>query len=664
MEYGRFEEFLLMVGLAAAAVALLQRFRLPGIVGYLLVGALFGPYAIGLFSDLDDVQFIAQLGVVFLLFTIGLEFSLAEVNAMRRTLLPLGLGQVVLTTLLIALAAWAFGFAPAAAFAVGAVLAQSSTTLIGKQLIDQGEQGSRPARLAIGISVFQDVTAIPFVIAIPALAAGGYAWIGDMGQALVLALAVAVALWGSGRWVLRPLFRSISRTRSMELFTLVAVAVAVGAAWITEQVGLSLALGGFLAGMVLGETEFQHQVEAAVRPFRDLLLGLFFITIGMQIDLVGLPGILHWVVLLAVGSVALKIALVWALCVRAGVDRQCALRTGLMLAVGGEFGFALLALALDAGLLTDVQTQILLGSVFVSMALTPLLIRYNGAIADRFLGGAVAGAVQEGAVPGAADVPGGVSGHVVLCGFGRVGQNIARFLDVENIPWVAVDVDTERVRAASDSGAPVFYGDGREPALLDALNPAEARLIVVTWDDLSTAEEALMHIRDRAADVPVLVRARDELNLDRLLAAGATETVSETLEASLMLVSHALHLSGVDSDRILNHMQEARANRYQLLREFFGGRGAVSALHDPRSGPERLDSLVIDPDSKWVGQPLSALSVPEDVRITAVVRHGVRGVEPDADMVLRGGDVILLYGMPDRLKAVVARLEGRIQPAD
>lgn len=647
MEYGIFEEFLLMLGLAALAVAVFRRLTLPGLVGYLLVGAFFGPHALGLFSELEYVTIIGQLGVVFLLFTIGLEFSFAELNAMRRTLLPLGLGQVLLTTTGIAAMAWLAGFPPAVAFAVGAVLAQSSTSIIGKQLVEQGEQGAHHGRLAMGISVFQDVTAIPFVIAIPALAVGGMAWAGELARALIVALAVTLVLWAAGRWLLRPVFQEIANTRSMELFTLVAVMVAVTAAWITDQVGLSLALGGFLAGMVLGETEFQHQVEASIRPFRDILLGLFFITIGMRLELVALPQIAHWVMLLVLGSILFKAALVWGLCRWAGVDAHRALRTGLVLAVGGEFGFALLAIGMESGLFDPVHKQVLLGTVLFSMIITPFLIRYNLAIADRLA------PVRPFSPPGTEKIlePLAYRQHVLLCGYGRVGQNVGRFLADEGIAFVALDLDVGRIQAASTAGCPVYYGDASDPRLLEALAVSRARLVVVTYDDLPAALRTVEHVRQLNEQVPILVRSRDEKGLEQLQAAGASETISETMEASLMLVAHALHLSGVPLSRIVRQMNEARAGRYRLLQEFFADSGALQ-LGVPASPRGRLVAHTLAAGSPLVGQILGVLKLPENVRVTALVRRGVRGAAPEPEVVMEPEDVLVLYGPPEQLATV------------
>lgn len=572
---GVLAEFLLMLALAAGGLALLRHLALPGVIGYLLVGAFFGPHALGWISGGEYVELIAQLGVVLLLFTIGLEFSVTEITRHRQTLLPLGLGQVVLTTAGVGAVAWLAGFGPAAAFAVGAVLAQSSTSIIAKQLLEQGEQTARHGRLALGISVFQDVTAIPFVIAIPALAIGGAGWLGEMTWLLGLALVVMVVLWAVGRWLLRPLLHHVAATRSLELFTLVSVVAALGAAWVTEQANLSLALGGFLAGMVLSESAFQHQVEAVIRPFRDLLLGLFFITIGMQLELLALPGIAHWVLALAFGSIVFKTLLVWLLCRIAGVDRHRALRTGLVLAVGGEFGFALLALSLDAGLLDPQQKQILLGAVLISMLLTPLLIRYNLAIADRLT------PIPEGprSVPQEPEGIPRLEGHVVLCGYGRVGQNIARFLRGEGVSYIAVDADPARVRDASLVGEPVFFGDAREPHLLQALRVEGASLAVVTYDDLPAAERTLQQIQSLNPAIPVVVRTEDEHSMERLRAAGATECVAETMEASLMLVAHALEWAGLAPERVRRIVDEARRDRYRLLRDPIQG-----AVPVPREG--------------------------------------------------------------------------------
>ncbi len=412
------------------AVGLFQRVRIPSSLGYLLVGALIGPHALGLVASAESIRLVAEFGIVFLLFTIGLNFSLPQIYALRHTVFGLGTGQVVLTTIAVGLLGWLVGLAPAAAFAVGAVFAQSSTTIIAKQLAEQDELGTRHGRLALAMSVFQDVTAVPFVIVIPVLGAAaavtGPQLAGALAMALVKALAAFALVYVAGRWLLRPLFHEIAARRSPELFTLSVLLVSLAAAAGTDRLGLSLAFGAFLAGMMLGETEFRHQIETTIRPFRDVLLGLFFVSIGMLVDPRVLPGIWHWALAAAMVMLVVKAVLVAALVRGSGLDRPTAARTGITLAVGGEFGFALLALAIDASVVDGAIGQIALTAVLASMIAGPLLIRYGHTLAT-WVG---AHRLQERIHAPPPDLPrtAALHDHVIVCGYGRIGQNVGHFL--------------------------------------------------------------------------------------------------------------------------------------------------------------------------------------------------------------------------------------------
>jgi len=372
---------LLLVGIAV--VALFQRLHIPTSLGYLLVGVILGPHTMGPTVSMPGLEVFAELGIVFLLFTVGLEYSLPQLNALSRQILWIGAGQVALTTLLIGLIAWLAGLPVAAAFVVGAVFAQSSTTIIASQLAEQGEESSHHGRLGISVSVFQDVAAVPFLVIIPVLGTtiSAYALAGTLGVALAKAVLAFAAVYFAGRWLLRPLFHTVAEHRSVELFTLAVLLVALLAAWTTSSLGLSLAFGAFLAGMMLGETEFRHQVESSIRPFRDVLLGLFFVGIGMRFGPAAIPPIWHLVLIGALLIVASKTLIVAALVRRAGLDRQGAWRTGLILGVGGEFGLALVAIALDSGVIDMQLGQVAITSVLLSMVLGAALIRFNGKVA-------------------------------------------------------------------------------------------------------------------------------------------------------------------------------------------------------------------------------------------------------------------------------------------
>ncbi|WP_197665883.1 cation:proton antiporter [Aeromonas salmonicida] len=360
-----FGSILLLLAVAIAVVVTFQRLHIPTSLGYLLVGIILGPHTIGYTVSVPELTTLAEFGVVFLLFAIGLNYSLPQLAVLRHQVLGLGTGQVVLTTLLVSLVSWLAGLSVAAAFVFGAVFAQSSTTIMASLLTEQREENSQHGRFGLAISVFQDVTAVPFLVIIPVLGSAVTAdvLIGTLGWALAKAVLALVLVFIVGRWLLRPLFHLVSERHSMEMFTLAVLLVALLAAWTTNSLGLSLAFGGFLAGMMLGETEFRHQVESSIRPFRDVLLGLFFIGIGMRFDPASLSSIWIWALLGALLILTSKIVIVALMLRRVKAETDVAWRTGLLLSVGGEFGLALVAIALDARVLDMRLGQIAITSV-------------------------------------------------------------------------------------------------------------------------------------------------------------------------------------------------------------------------------------------------------------------------------------------------------------
>jgi CPA2 family monovalent cation:H+ antiporter-2 len=651
-------QVLVLLVTAVVVVVIFHRLRIPSSLGYLLVGVLLGSYTPGPVIEAQPVRALAEFGIVFLLFTIGLNFSMPQIHAMRHVLLGLGTAQVLFTTAAIGIVAWLLGLPVAAAFVVGAVFAQSSTTIIVKQLTEQGEEISRHGRLAVALNVFQDVTAVPFVVVFPVLATAAAdvgAMAGALGMAFVKAVFALVLVFLVGRWLLRPLFYLVAEQRSTEVFTMTVLLVSLAAAWTTHTLGLSMAFGAFLAGMMLGETEFRHQVESAIRPFRDVLVGVFFVGIGMLFDPSTLPQIWHWALMGAVVLVLLKTVLLAQIVRIAGMDAMTAWRTSWVLAEGGEFGFALLAIALSVGIIDRHAGQIVLTAVLFSMIVAPFLIRYNHALA-RLCAPRPIRAAEEAAPQAIAATVGPLRDHVIVCGFGRIGQGVARFLEEERIPYVALDLDTERVRAAHIAGERVFYGDAGERDILEAVGVGTARLVVVSHEDVSSAKKVLHHVRTLRPDLPVMVRTRDERPVEELRAAGATEVVPETLEAGLMIAVHALVLLDVPLARVVRRMQELREGRYHLLRELFRGDSALIEAAEEGTADE-LRPVELLPESPAVGRALSELGL-EGVAITAMVRGGQRQLTPPRDTRLETGDVVVLFGSPEDLERAERALLG------
>lgn len=651
MEQG-LTQIIILLGLAVAGVVIFQRLRIPSSLAYLLVGVILGPHTIGPALDAQQIKPLAEFGIVFLLFTIGLNFSLSRIHALRYQILALGLGQVTLTTAAITLVGWLLmGLPGAAAFVIGAVFTQSSTTIITRQLLEQGEENSRHGRLGTAMSVFQDVMAVPFLIIIPVLGTAAglelFALATPLGLALGKALLVFLLVFLGGRLLLRPFFHAIATTRSAEIFTLTVLMVSLLAAWASGRLGLSMAFGAFLAGMVLGDTEFRPQVEATIRPFRDVLLGLFFVGIGMLFDLTAIPAVWQWSLLGAALLLAGKALVVVGITRRAGVDALTAWRVALLLAVGGEFGFALLAIAIGAGAIAADLGQIALFAVLFSMIVAPFIIRYNHAIAARLCGGSQARFRKEEAIRyDEPETVGELQDHVIICGYGRIGQNVGRLLEEEKIPYVALDLDPVKVREAHTAGEPVYYADSSEYDVLVAVGAERARLAVISHDDVPAALKSLAHLRDIRPQLPVMVRTRDQTHVDELLAAGATEVVPETVEAGLMIAAQALLLLDIPLSRIVRRMQKQRSMRYRLLRELFRGN---ELSDDPECcEADRLRAVTLHPYSQVLGRRLGELEL-KGVLVTALVREGKRRLSPAPDTVLTAGDVLVLFGTPDDL---------------
>ncbi|MDP9199050.1 MAG: cation:proton antiporter, partial [Pseudomonadota bacterium] len=472
---------MLLLAATLVVVVALRRLRLPLIIAFLAVGMAVGPHALGWVTATETTTTLAEFGIVFLLFTLGLEFSLPRMLAMRGEVFWVGGLQVVTTTAAVAAIAWAWGLAPEVAVLLGGAVAMSSTAIVLRQLTEQDELNRTHGRLAFGTLLFQDLAIVPFLAlaSVLALPQEDYAP-SVIGFAILKAAIALVIVLAAGRWLLRPLFHEIAQSRAPELFTFAVLFVAIGSAWATHAAGLSFALGAFLAGMMLAETEYRYQVESGIRPFRDTLLGLFFVTIGMQLDMPELLRQLPAVAALFAGLIVLKALIVMLVARPSAGGWFKSLRTGIVLAQGGEFGFALLVLLLQNRLIGADVTQPLLAAITLSMVVSPLLIQHNKRIA-RFI-------LRE-----SAPTPTGLARfdeatralagreHVILCGYGRVGQNVARVLESQGFEFLAMDVDPFRVRTARAAGDAVMFGDAADEVVLESAGLARASAVVVTF---------------------------------------------------------------------------------------------------------------------------------------------------------------------------------------
>jgi CPA2 family monovalent cation:H+ antiporter-2 len=643
-------QILILLAASVCVVAAVRRLALPAILGYLAVGMLLGPHALALAADNATTQLLADVGVVFLVFTLGLSFSLPRLVAMRWEVLGVGGAQVFMTTGLVALGAmmW-FNVTPAVALVVGGAVAMSSTAIIISQLTEQSENNRTHGRLAVAICLFQDLSFPLFLALLSALGGAGPVAAAHLVGTVGIAVLVLLVVLASGRWLLRPLFLGIASVRSPELFSLAVFLAVLASAWATRAGGLSLALGAFLAGMMLAETEFRHQIEATIRSYREVLLGLFFITMGMLLDVRLLLQHMGLVSAVLVGMLLLKAAVVTLVSQPVTHSWFKSLRTGVVVALGGEFGFALLTLLLRRDLLDPGLLQPLLAATVLSMVISPLIIRHNRRI-TRVLLGEKAPSHSEAVRADQATLAVAGRDHVIICGFGRVGQNIARVLEKIGFEYIALDLDPYRIRMGRQAGDPLIYGDAGEVQVLENVGLAHASVVVVTFANPEVALRILRSVRTVRADVPLLVRTQDDTKLEELQAAGATEVVPETFEASLMLLSHLLLLMKVPVGRVIRTVNDIRSDRYRMLRQYFRAARA-EVLDETHAFREQLHSVILPPHAWAVGHSITQLTQRGFTAVVSAVRRdGIVGREPGPDTVFKEGDVVVVLGTPEAVE--------------
>jgi len=646
---------------AVIGVVVCRLLRLPPMLGYLSAGVLIGPHALALAQNSEGIRHLGEFGVVFLMFVIGLEFSLPKLRAMRRHVFGLGLLQVMLTISVATVGALLLShwLPPAwrlhwqAALVFSGALTMSSTAIVVKLMAERLEIDSEHGKRVMGVLLFQDLAVVPLLVLIPALGAPPETLLKALSFALLKAgFLIGVLLYGGPR-VMRWWLTLVARRRSEELFMLNLLLVTLGLAWLTELAGLSLALGAFVAGMLVSETEFKHQVETDIRPFHDVLLGLFFITIGMSLDWHVVVERWALVAALLLLPLAFKLVLVTALARVLGATAGVSLRTGLYLAQAGEFGFVLLALAQGQDLLPAWLANPVLASMVLSMLSTPFIIMYSNRIVRKLV--ASDWLQQSLQMTTIARKTINTARHVIICGYGRCGQNLARMLEREGIPYLALDLDPDRVRQAAAAGDSVVFGDASRLQALMAAGLARASALVVTYQDVPGALKVLANARAHAPQVPVIVRTQDDRDLEKLQAAGATEVVPEAIEGSLMLASHALALVGVPMRRVIRVVQDQRDARYNLLRGYFHGADDDNA---DEIDHERLNTFTLTAGARAIGQPLARLALAGlNVRVASLRRRDGKAADADDDTVLADGDTLVLSGKPGALAVAIDKLQ-------
>ena len=656
--YNTLQLVLILLATAVLAVVVFRLLRLPPMLGYLLSGVIIGPHALGLIPEVTETHHLAEFGVVFLMFSIGLEFSLPKLVTMKNVVFGFGTAQVCASMIIVMIVTWMIGIDWRVGLALGGVLAMSSTAIVSKMLSERLELNSDHGRQIIGVLLFQDLAVVPLLIVIPALANTVDSSNADLGVTIILALLKAGMVLGLilflGQRLMRPWFHLVARQKSSELFVLNVLLITLGLAWLTGIAGLSLALGAFLAGMLISETEYRHQVEDDIKPFRDILLGLFFVTIGMLLDIQSVLQNFLWVMLLLIALITIKASLIAGLSHLFKSNSGAAVRTGLSLAQGGEFGFVLLAEANSLNIVDNATMQPVLAAIVLSMLIAPFIIEHSENMARRFSSTEWMNRAMQ--LTNIAAQTMSEEQHVILCGYGRSGQNLSRLLEKESVPFVALDLDPRHIRDATAAGESVVYGDAARYEVLIAAGLMRAKLIVVSYADTISTLKVLRQVHAIRPELPVVVRTLDDSDIDLLKEAGAAEVVAEIMEGSIMLASHALMHLGVPFNRILSRMRETREQRYSLFRGFY--HGISDEVNESGEKMQlRLLNVMITPGSAAVGKNLGELNLGSFlVEVPAVRRRNVRELLPDKETRLESGDVLVLRGTQENLAAAEIKL--------
>lgn len=625
-------------------LTIFKYFKFSATVAYFAVGILLGPSGAGILYDSDSVRHFVEFGIVFLMFSIGLEFSLPKLNSMRGILFGLGGAQVFITLAATFMVSRLFGLDLATAIVIGSALTMSSTAIVSKMLIERIDLNSRHGRLSIGILLFQDIAVIPILILIPALS-GPSLDINSVFIPIILKILILLSiLFWLGKPIINFWFGLVAQQKSRELFVLNVLMITMFFAYMTHLAGLSYALGAFLAGMLISETRYRYQVESDIASFRDILLGLFFISVGMMLNLDIFVRYLWIIITIFIVYSLFKITLIALLTKAFKYELGVGIRTGVILGQAGEFSFVILALAKDQNIIGGDILQIILSVCLLSMICAPFLIPYNGRLA-RFLSKSYIRNSQKN-IDKINDIGHDLSEHVILCGYGKSGQFLGRFLKEENFPFIAIDMDLNRVNDASSAGELVMYGDASRRVVLNAAGIKNCKAIIITYADDRASSKVLTVIRETYDKLPVIVRTADETSIISLQQHGATEVVPEVLEGSLMLGSHALMVLGVPLGRIVKKIRSFRSERYSMFKGYFKGTTDIS---DDFSGQEQLELHSIEVRNNPSLAEIKLGSVQFDVfkiQMQYLRRPNMlENIDPRPDIILQNGDVIVILGL-------------------
>ena len=625
-----------------------RKFNIPSMLGYLLVGFLAGPSMLSLIPKSDATDYLGEIGIVFLMFSIGLEFSLPKLKAMRRLVFGLGGLQVVVTMLSIMSILMLMDVQFNWAFAAAGALTMSSTAIVSRILSEKTELGQPHGQMSMGVLLMQDIAVVPLMILIPALAGGnsGNLWL-ELGLAALKMIITLGVLFIVGNKIMSPWFRLVAKRKSSELFMINVLLVTLGVAYLTELEGLSLALGAFVAGMLLSETEYRFQVEDDIRPFRDILLGFFFITVGMKLDIQALIGGWRQILILLAILLVLKALVVAIIAFRMKHPVADSLKSALYLAQGGEFGFVMLAISSKINMVSPELEQAATAAILLSMIIAPFLLGASDTLINFF--------VKSNWDMKALDLHSMLvetmnkSDHVLIIGFGRGGQTIGRILAQENIPYYALDLDVERVQVARSAGGPVSFGDAKRREVLEAAGLNRAKVVVITLNNMHETQHVLDNIMSLHPTMPVYVRAVNDDYLKKFSDMGAEEAVSDTKETSLALASYAMLANGAPYTHVYQTITNIRRSRYASLEDLFVGSDDETSFSEESKNISR-HAFPLAGEAYAIGKTIQDLPLAGNgIKLLFVRRNTSRLDSLEPDFRLQAGDILVVAGRKEEI---------------
>ena len=654
MQYAFLYDLVLVFGVSALSVLILHRLKIHALVGFIAAGMLIGPGGLGLIKDTHSIEVLAEIGVILLLFTIGIETSIKRLLKLKKTLVVGGGLQVTLTIAFAALITYQITDDVVTSVFLGFLAALSSTAVVLKVMFERGETDTPHGRSMLGVLIFQDLCVVPMMLLVPIMA-GGTANISELGLAATKAVFIVAVVLMSAKWLVPKLLHQVVRTRSRELFTITLIFICLGTALLTSQMGLSLALGAFMAGIVISESEFTYEATAEILPFKDSFMGLFFVSTGMLLDtgflLDNIPEVLTVVVVILL----LKSLIAAAALLAASVSLKISLHAGIALSQTGEFSFVLAEVGRGAGIFSGTLFQLFLSASVITMALTPLLLRVAPVLAERI---ASVGILKRFSRGFAEEASPGLYKHVIIMGFGHNGRSLARTLRGSGVSYVALDLNSDTVREEKRKGQPIYYGDGTSRDILKRLGIQSARLMVIGISDPAAARKIVAAARKENPDIHIIVRTRYLAEVEELRGIGADEVIPEEFETSVEIFAKVLAHYSVPRNVIMDHIEDIRKDGYEMLRSREYPAKRITERHDIMSAIE-TEAYLIKVNSRLAERSLSDVALRSNTGATVITLQ--RGKEifqnPSPFLAMQEGDIVLLMGTKEQINKAMEYLE-------